>query len=378
MPTGMRRFTAARPYPSEGEDAITTPTNEPVGAYKAAGVDIDAGAALVKAIAPLAKASARSGTTASLGGFGALFDPKAAGYKDPILVATTDGVGTKLNIAIATGMHDTIGIDLVAMSVNDLIVQGAEPLFFLDYFATGKLDVETGRRVIAGIAEGCRIAGCALIGGETAEMPGMYADGDYDLAGFAVGAVERGQAIDGTTIVEGDAVIGLPSSGVHSNGYSLVRKLVETSGVAWSAPAPFDSSKTLGEALLAPTVIYVQPTLKLVKAGIAKGFAHITGGGLTENIPRVLPDGLGVALDADSWTLSPVFRWMAGVGGLPTSELARTFNCGIGMIAVVAADKVDQALPLLDGTGARVIGHVVKETGEHRVGIAHAETAWMP
>jgi phosphoribosylformylglycinamidine cyclo-ligase len=378
MPTGTRRFTAARPYPSEGEDAITTPTNEPAGAYKAAGVDIDAGAALVKAIAPLARASARSGTTASLGGFGALFDPKAAGYSDPILVATTDGVGTKLKIAIATGLHDTIGIDLVAMSVNDLIVQGAEPLFFLDYFATGKLDVETGRRVIAGIAEGCRIAGCALIGGETAEMPGMYADGDYDLAGFAVGAVERGQAIDGTTIVEGDAVIGLPSSGVHSNGYSLVRKLVETSGLAWSDPAPFDSSKTLGEALLAPTVIYVRPALKLVKAGIAKGFAHITGGGLTENIPRVLPDGLGVSLDADSWTLSPVFRWMGGVGGLPTAELARTFNCGIGMIAVVAADKIDEALSLISETGARVIGRVVKESGQHRVGIAHAETAWMP
>jgi phosphoribosylformylglycinamidine cyclo-ligase len=378
MPTGMRRFTAARPYPSDGEDAITTPTNEHIGAYKAAGVDIDAGNALVKAIAPLAKATARAGTTASLGGFGALFDLKAAGYNDPILVASTDGVGTKLKIAIDTGLHDTIGIDLVAMSVNDLIVQGAEPLFFLDYFATGKLDVETGRRVIAGVAKGCEIAGCSLIGGETAEMPGMYADGDYDLAGFAVGAVERGQAIDGTTIVEGDAVIGLPSSGVHSNGYSLVRKLVETSGVAWTAPAPFDGSKTLGEALLAPTVIYVQPTLKLVKAGIAKGFAHITGGGLTENIPRVLPEGLGVALDADSWTLSPVFRWMAGVGKLPTAELARTFNCGIGMIAVVAADKVGEALSLLDGTDARVIGRVVKEPGEHRVSIAHAETAWMP
>ena len=378
MPTGMRRFTAARPYPSEGEDAITTPTNPPVGAYKAAGVDIDAGNALVKAITPLAKATARAGTTASLGGFGALFDLKAAGYSDPILVASTDGVGTKLKIAIDTGLHDTIGIDLVAMSVNDLIVQGAEPLFFLDYFATGRLEVETGRRVIAGVAKGCEIAGCSLIGGETAEMPGMYADGDYDLAGFAVGAVERGQAIDGTSIVEGDAVIGLPSSGVHSNGYSLVRKLVETSGLAWTAPAPFDSSKTLGEALLAPTVIYVQSTLKLVKAGIAKGFAHITGGGLTENIPRVLPDGLGVALDADTWTLTPVFRWMAGVGKLPTSELARTFNCGIGMIAVVAPDKVGEALSLLDGTDARVIGNVVKEAGEHRVSIAHAETAWAP
>jgi phosphoribosylformylglycinamidine cyclo-ligase len=378
MPTDTRQLKVARPYLSKGEDAITTPTNEHTGAYKAAGVDIDAGNALVKAIAPLAKASARSGTTASLGGFGALFDPRAAGYNDPILVATTDGVGTKLKIAIATGMHDTIGIDLVAMSVNDLIVQGAEPLFFLDYFATGKLDVETGRRVIAGIAEGCRVAGCALIGGETAEMPGMYADGDYDLAGFAVGAVERGQAIDGTTIAEGDVVIGLPSSGVHSNGYSLVRKLVETSGVAWTAPAPFDTTKTLGEALLAPTIIYVQPALKLVKAGLAKGFAHITGGGLTENIPRVLPSGLGVALDAQKWTLLPVFRWLAGVGGLPTAELARTFNCGIGLIAVVAGEKVAEALKLLDGTNARVIGNVVAEAGEHRVRIANAQQAWAP
>jgi phosphoribosylformylglycinamidine cyclo-ligase len=378
MPTDTRQFEAARPYLSKGEDAITTPTNEHTDAYKAAGVDIDAGNALVKAIAPLAKASARSGTTASLGGFGALFDPRAAGYNDPILVATTDGVGTKLKIAIATGMHDTIGIDLVAMSVNDLIVQGAEPLFFLDYFATGKLDVETGRRVIAGIAEGCRIAGCALIGGETAEMPGMYADGDYDLAGFAVGAVERGQAIDGTTIVEGDVVIGLPSSGVHSNGYSLVRKLVETSGLAWTAPAPFDTAKTLGEALLAPTIIYVQPALKLVRAGIAKGFAHITGGGLTENIPRVLPNGLGVALDAQKWPLLPVFRWMAGVGGLPTAELARTFNCGIGLVAIVAADKVSEALELLDGADPRVIGSVVAAPGEERVRITNAETAWAP
>ncbi len=364
------------PYLSEREDAITTPKNEAVGAYKAAGVDIDAGAALVKAIAPLARASARSGTTASLGGFGALFDPKAAGFKDPILVATTDGVGTKLKIAIATGLHDTIGIDLVAMSVNDLIVQGAEPLFFLDYFATGKLEVDTARRIIAGIAEGCRIAGCALIGGETAEMPGLYAEGDYDLAGFAVGAVERGQALDGTNIAEGDIVIGLPSSGVHSNGYSLVRKLVEQSGLGWNDPAPFEPAKSLGEALLTPTVIYVQPALKLVHAGVVKGFAHITGGGLTENIPRVLPDGLGVALDAEKWTLSPVFQWMAAVGNLPAAELARTFNCGIGMVAIVAADRQDETLALLADIDARVIGTVIKAPEDERVQIAHVESAW--
>jgi len=352
------------------------PLNEEPGAYKAAGVDIDAGAALVKAIAPFARASARAGTTASLGGFGALFDPKAAGFKDPILVATTDGVGTKLKIAIATGLHDTIGIDLVAMSVNDLIVQGAEPLFFLDYFATGRLDVETARRVVAGIAKGCMIAGCALIGGETAEMPGMYADGDYDLAGFAVGAVERGQAIDGATIAAGDVVLGLPSTGVHSNGYSLVRRLVETSGVGWNDPAPFDPTRKLGEALLTPTQIYVQPCLKLVRAGLAKGFAHITGGGLTDNIPRVLPDGLGVSLDAESWTLPPVFRWLAMVGRLPRAELARTFNCGIGMVAIVAADRAHDAMALLADAGVRRIGNVAPMAGESRVEIAHAAAAW--
>jgi phosphoribosylformylglycinamidine cyclo-ligase len=332
---------------------------------------------LVKAIGPMARASARAGTTAALGGFGALFDTKAAGFTDPILVATTDGVGTKLKIAIATGRHDTIGIDLVAMSVNDLIVQGAEPLFFLDYFATGKLDVDIAARVVGGIAKGCQIAGCALIGGETAEMPGMYADGDYDLAGFAVGAVERGQALDGLNIVEGDIVIGLPSSGVHSNGYSLVRKLVETSGVAWDSPAPFDPSRTFGEALLTPTEIYVQPCLKLVRAGLAKGFAHITGGGLTENIPRVLPDGLGVKLDAASWTLPPVFAWMAKVGGLPAAELARTFNCGIGMIAVVSPENRDAALAALSESKAVKIGAVVATDNDNRVEIAGVDAAWQ-
>jgi phosphoribosylformylglycinamidine cyclo-ligase len=383
MPAGANRgIGLAGQYRSQHEDAITTPSNETAGAnekpsaYKAAGVDIDAGDALVKAIGPLAKASARAGASAALGGFGALFDPKAAGYKDPILVATTDGVGTKLKIAIATGLHDTIGIDLVAMSVNDLIVQGAEPLFFLDYFATGKLEVGIATRVIAGIVEGCKIAGCALIGGETAEMPGMYADGDYDLAGFAVGAVERGQALDGQSIVEGDVVIGLPSSGVHSNGFSLVRKLVEQSSLAWDAPAPFEPAKTLGAALLTPTEIYVRPALKLVRDRAVKGFAHITGGGLTENIPRVLPDGLGVELDAKAWTLTPVFRWMAEVGGLPAAELARTFNCGIGMVAIVAANRRDAALELLEGTEARPIGVVAKVAGEHRVAIANTDPVW--
>jgi phosphoribosylformylglycinamidine cyclo-ligase len=262
------------------------------------------------------------------------------------------------------------------MSVNDLIVQGAEPLFFLDYFATGKLEVDTARRIIAGIAEGCRIAGCALIGGETAEMPGLYAEGDYDLAGFAVGAVERGHALDGTDIVEGDVVIGLPSSGVHSNGYSLVRKLVEQSGLAWTDKAPFEPSKTLGEALLTPTKIYVQSALKLVRAGAVKGFAHITGGGLTENIPRVLPDGLGVSLDANDWQLLAVFRWMAGIGDLPADELARTFNCGIGMIVIVAADRRDEALALLSDVAPWEIGIVVKASGEDRVSIANVESAW--
>jgi phosphoribosylformylglycinamidine cyclo-ligase len=305
-----------------------------------------------------------------------MFDPKAAGYADPILVATTDGVGTKVKIAIATGRHDTIGIDLVAMSVNDLIVQGAEPLFFLDYFATGKLDVETARRVVAGIAQGCRLAGCALIGGETAEMPGLYQDGDYDLAGFAVGAVERGHVIDGTGIAAGDVVIGLPSSGVHSNGYSLVRKLVERSGLGWDDAAPFSPGQSLGEALITPTTIYVQPCLALVKAGLAKGFAHITGGGLTENIPRVLPQGLGVTLDARSWTLPPVFGWLAETGALPAAELARTFNCGIGMVAIVAAAALEPALSILAASGARRIGGVQPMDGPRRVVIAGAESAW--
>jgi phosphoribosylformylglycinamidine cyclo-ligase len=329
--------------------------------YRGAGVDIDAGDALVEAIKPLAGSTKRRGADASLGGFGALFDLKAAGFKDPILVGTNDGVGTKLMIAIAANRHDTIGIDLVAMCVNDLVVQGAEPLFFLDYFATGKLEVETGRTIIAGIAAGCREAGCALIGGETAEMPGMYHGNDYDLAGFAVGAVERGQIVNGADVKPGDVVLGLASSGVHSNGYSLVRKIVEASGLAWSAPAPFDKSRTLGEALLIPTRIYVKSCLALARAGLAKAMAHITGGGLIENVPRVIPDDATVEVDASTWTLPPVFAWLAKEGGVAPAEMARVFNCGVGMVVVVAADKVEDATRLLREHGESVyrLGKVV-------------------
>ena len=341
-------------YPSAREDAISTTPNNTGDAYKDAGVDIDAGAALVDAIKPLAKATARVGADAGLGGFGALFDLKAAGYKDPVLVASTDGVGTKLKIAISAGKHDTIGIDLVAMSVNDLVVQGAEPLFFLDYFATGKLDVATGRDIVAGIAEGCRQAGCALIGGETAEMPGMYAGKDYDLAGFAVGAAERGQILTGEDVAAGDVILGLASSGVHSNGYSLVRRIVEKADLSYEDDAPFQPGTKLGAALLTPTRIYVKPVLAAVRAGTVKALAHITGGGLTDNIPRVLPEGLGVALDATAWPLLPVFRWMAESAAISDDDLARTFNCGIGMVVIVAPDKADEAQRIL--TRSRRIG----------------------
>jgi phosphoribosylformylglycinamidine cyclo-ligase len=366
-------------YPSAREDAISTTPNNTGDAYKDAGVDIDAGAALVDAIKPLAKATARVGADAGLGGFGALFDLKAAGYKDPILVASTDGVGTKLKIAIAAGKHDTIGIDLVAMSVNDLVVQGAEPLFFLDYFATGKLDVAAGRDIVAGIAEGCRIAGCALIGGETAEMPGMYAGKDYDLAGFAVGAAERGQILTGADVAAGDVVLGLASSGVHSNGYSLVRRIVEKAGLSYADEAPFAPGTSLGEALLTPTRIYVKPALAAVRAGTVKALAHITGGGLTDNIPRVLPEGLGVALDATAWPLLPVFRWMAESAEIGDDDLARTFNCGIGMIVIVAPDNADEAQRILSEAGEAVyrIGEVQPAIGDvDRVIIDGVDTAW--
>jgi phosphoribosylformylglycinamidine cyclo-ligase len=366
-------------YPSAREDAISTTPNNTGDAYKDAGVDIDAGAALVDAIKPLAKATARVGADAGLGGFGALFDLKAAGYKDPILVSSTDGVGTKLKIAISAGKHDTIGIDLVAMSVNDLVVQGAEPLFFLDYFATGKLDVATGRDIVSGIAEGCRQAGCALIGGETAEMPGMYAGKDYDLAGFAVGAAERGQILTGADVAAGDVILGLASSGVHSNGYSLVRRIVEKADLSYEDDAPFQPGTKLGDALLTPTRIYVKPVLAAVRAGVVKALANITGGGLTDNIPRVLPEGLGVALDATAWPLLPVFRWMAESAAISDDDLARTFNCGIGMVVIVAPDKADDAMRILGEAGESVyrIGEVQPAIGDvDRVVIDGVDTAW--
>ncbi|WP_431299341.1 phosphoribosylformylglycinamidine cyclo-ligase [Tabrizicola sp. BL-A-41-H6] len=331
--------------------------------YADAGVDIDAGNALVDRIKPAAKRTMRPGTMGGLGGFGALFDLKAAGYNDPVLVAATDGVGTKLRIAIDTGVVDTIGIDLVAMCVNDLVCQGAEPLFFLDYFATGKLEINEATRIINGIAAGCHASGCALIGGETAEMPGMYHKGDFDLAGFAVGAMERGGELP-SGVREGDVLLGLSSSGVHSNGYSFVRKVVELSGLGWDAASPF-SDGTLGEALLVPTRLYVKQVLAAVRAGGVHALAHITGGGLTENPPRVLPDGLACEIDLTSWTLPPVFRWLAETAVMAEAELLKTFNCGIGMIAVVAADRADTLTALLAAEGETVtrIGQVVAGEG---------------
>ena len=346
--------------------------------YRSAGVDIDAGEALVDAIKPLARSTARPGAEAGLGGFGALFDLAKAGYRDPILVVTTDGVGTKLKLAIATGRHHEVGIDLVAMCVNDLVVQGAEPLLFLDYFASGRLDVETGRKIVAGIAAACREAGCALVGGETAEMPGLYADGDYDLAGFAVGAVERGAAITGAGIAKGDVVLGLASSGVHSNGFSLVRKVIADLGLELDAPAPFDPSRRLGEALLEPTRIYVRSALAAARLGSVKGFAHITGGGLVENIPRILPHGLAAELDAATWKLPPVFRWLHEAGQVPATEMARTFNCGIGMVAVAAAGDAEAVMGTLVAAGEQVrpIGRIVPVDGPPRTLLPGLEAAW--
>jgi phosphoribosylformylglycinamidine cyclo-ligase len=328
-------------------------TNQQNGlTYADAGVDIDAGNALVEQIKPAAKRTARPGVMAGLGGFGALFDLKAAGFADPVLVAATDGVGTKLRIAIDTGVVDTIGIDLVAMCVNDLVCQGAEPLFFLDYFATGRLETDHAVRIIQGIATGCEQSGCALIGGETAEMPGMYQAGDFDLAGFAVGAMERGSALP-ADVAEGDVLLGLASDGVHSNGYSLVRKLVEVSGLNWADDCPF-ATGTLGAALLAPTRLYVKPALSAIGLGGVNALAHITGGGLTENIPRVLPDGMGVQIDLDSWDLPPVFQWLAATGGMQSSELLKTFNCGIGMVLAVSADRADALSRQLTAEGEKV------------------------
>ncbi|MEL6586967.1 MAG: phosphoribosylformylglycinamidine cyclo-ligase [Pseudomonadota bacterium] len=332
--------------------------------YAAAGVDIDAGNALVDRIKPAAKSTARPGTMAGLGGFGALFDLQAAGYTDPILVAATDGVGTKLRLAIDTGQVGGVGIDLVAMCVNDLVCQGAEPLFFLDYFATGKLDVAHAAAMVEGIAAGCKASGCALIGGETAEMPGMYAAGDFDLAGFAVGAMERGQDLP-AGVSEGDVILGLGSDGVHSNGYSLVRRIVDLAGLAWSDPCPWDQSQTLGAALLTPTRLYVKPALAAIRAGGVHALAHITGGGLTENLPRVLPDGLGAEIDLSSWTLPDVFRWLAAEGGIEASEMLKTFNSGIGMILVVDGAAAADHVARLEAAGERVarLGQITEGAG---------------
>ncbi|MEO1789288.1 MAG: phosphoribosylformylglycinamidine cyclo-ligase [Pseudomonadota bacterium] len=339
--------------------------------YADAGVDIDAGNDLVDRIKPAAAATARPGVMAGLGGFGALFDLKAAGFVDPVLVAATDGVGTKLRIAIDTGHLGGVGVDLVAMCVNDLVCQGAEPLFFLDYFATGKLSVDHAARVIEGIARGCEGAGCALIGGETAEMPGMYPPGDFDLAGFAVGAMERGQDLP-RGVVEGDVLLGLASDGVHSNGYSLVRRVVDLSGLGWDAASPFGGT-TLGAEMLTPTRLYVRPALAAIATGGVRGLAHITGGGLTENLPRVLPEGLGASVDLGAWTLPPVFEWLAKTGGITGDEMLKTFNCGIGMVLVVAPDAVDPVTEALGAAGETVTPIGTVTAGQ---GVDYAGTLW--
>jgi phosphoribosylformylglycinamidine cyclo-ligase len=358
-------FAPPEPVSAPMSDAPNLPSNGL--SYKHAGVDIDAGNALVEAIKPAVRATRRSGADAELGGFGGLFDLKAAGFIDPILVAANDGVGTKVKIAIDTGNHGTIGIDLVAMCVNDIVVQGAEPLFFLDYFATGKLEVETGRAIVEGIAEGCKIAGCALIGGETAEMPGLYHGKDYDLAGFAVGAAERGTLLPRADVVPVDARVAIASSGIHSNGFSLVRKIVEVSGIDWYLPAPFDPNRTLSGALLTPTRIYVKPILSALKAGIGiKALAHITGGGFIDNIPRVLPDAVAAHIDLGKVSVPKVFGWLARVGGMGEREMLRTFNCGVGMICAIAPDEAERLVGHLSAQGekAAVIGSIVSRTGE--------------
>ncbi|MBR2813252.1 MAG: phosphoribosylformylglycinamidine cyclo-ligase [Reyranella sp.] len=353
--------------------------NRPPLTYKDAGVDIDAGDELVEHIKPLARSTNRPGVMGGLGGFGGLFDLKAAGFNDPILVSGTDGVGTKLKVAIEAAIPDTVGIDLVAMCVNDIVVQGAEPLFFLDYYASGKLEVDVGRRLVAGIAEGCRRAGCALVGGETAEMPGMYTDGDYDLAGFAVGAAERDALLPRPDIAAGDVVLGLASSGAHSNGYSLVRRVVERSGLKYGDKAPF-ADMPLGEALLEPTRIYVKQLLQAVRATQAiKGLAHITGGGLPGNVPRCLPDGLRARLDARRWTAPEVFRWLRTTGDVPTDDMLRTFNCGLGMIVVTAAGDAARVAQELTAAGETVweVGTIERApTDEADCVVDHADTLW--
>lgn len=331
--------------------------------YAAAGVDIDAGNELVQRISPLAKATSRAGVLSSIGGFGGLFDPKATRFKDPVLVASTDGVGTKLKIAQAMNRHETIGIDLVAMCVNDLVVQGAEPLFFLDYFATGHLTVETAESVIAGIAEGCKQAGCALLGGETAEMPGMYGADEYDLAGFAVGAVERDQLLPLKTIQPGDVVLGLASSGIHSNGYSLVRRVIAVHRLHYDDPAPFDPSRPIGDILLSPTRIYVKSCMAAIETGHVKAFAHITGGGLLENIPRVLPKGMGVKISKTSWPMSPLYTWLREAANIPIAEMYRTFNCGIGMVVITSLETALTVSEALRAQGETVytLGEIVND-----------------
>lgn len=345
---------------------MTDKKNEAGLTYRDAGVDIDAGEALVDAIKPEAKRTIRKGSNPELGGFGGLFDLKAAGYKDPILVSGTDGVGTKLEIAKHMNYHRTLGIDLVAMCSNDILAQGAMPLFFLDYFSTGKLDVAVGKDIVAGIADGCIEAGCALIGGETAEMPGVYGDGDYDLAGFCVGAVERNQILTKGLVKEGDKIIALPSSGVHANGFSLVRKIIEVNGASLHDPAPFAKNQSLGMALLAPTRIYTDPVMAAMATGGLTGVAHITGGGLIENPPRVYDDGLSAKLSLKSRPLPPLFQWLKQAGNLSHYEMARTFNCGIGMLVYVSADKAEAALEAIKLTGedAFMIGEMVARTDE--------------
>ena len=343
--------------------------------YRDAGVDIDAGNRLVDLIKPLVKATARPGADADIGGFGGVFDLKAAGFADPLLIATTDGVGTKLKIAIDTGVHDTIGIDLVAMCVNDLVVQGAEPLLFLDYFATGRLAPEVGAHIVAGIARACKEAGCALIGGETAEMPGMYKDGDYDLAGFSLGAVERGDLLPRKDVAPGDVILGLGSAGVHSNGYSLVRRVVERSGLAWSDAAPFEAGQTLGAALLTPTRLYVKSVLSVIRStGSVKALAHITGGGITENLPRVLPKGTLARIDLTNLMVPPVFRWLATVGAVAPEEMLRAFNCGVGMAVVVPAEEEETVADAFADAGECVIRLGVIEPGEGPAHVAYEGT----
>ncbi len=347
--------------------------------YRDAGVDIEAGDALVEQIKPLARATDRIGTMGGIGGFGALFDLKAAGFRDPVLVSSTDGVGTKLKLAIDSGIHGFVGQDLVAMCVNDLVVQGAEPLFFLDYFATGKLEVAHAREVIAGIAEGCRIAGCALVGGETAEMPGLYKGGDYDLAGFAVGAAERGTLLPRPDVGPGDVLLGLASSGVHSNGFSLVRRVLAATNLTMAAPATFAAGQSVAQALLAPTRIYVKALLAAHRAGLVKAAAHITGGGLPGNLPRVLPDGVVAALDARAIAVPPVFAWLARAGGIAPEEMLRVFNCGVGMVVVVGADQAEAAIALFaaEGETATRIGVLQAGEGDAAVRVDHLSAGWL-